>query len=139
MRNVRKTVRFTEEEMRFVESEAEKRGLTVSEYIRMAALKKRPLGFYEQLVRSEEFRKFLYELNRIGVNINQIARYCNTFKEVDAMVLQELISIEERLEEVIRNFLPSRSGGKDAHRQTGRFTSTREGEVSHGEGKGRGY
>jgi len=39
----------------------------------------------------------LYELNKIGVNINQIAKYANIEKEIDVKVLKELQKINEQL------------------------------------------
>lgn len=45
--------------------------------------------------------KLLYELNRIGVNLNQIARQLNTSKQVDNLeILSALVDIERRLGEL---------------------------------------
>lgn len=43
----------------------------------------------------------IYELNKIGNNLNQIARLANTRKELDIAVLQELQKIRELLEILI--------------------------------------
>ncbi|BDY14028.1 hypothetical protein HCR_23410 (plasmid) [Hydrogenimonas cancrithermarum] len=39
----------------------------------------------------------LYELKRIGTNINQIARYVNANKAIDRAALDALVGIEEEL------------------------------------------
>jgi len=47
--------------------------------------------------------KISYELNRIGNNINQIARNCNIKKAVDIAVLEQLKIIENLLSEIAKN------------------------------------
>jgi hypothetical protein len=39
----------------------------------------------------------LREIQRIGANLNQIAKYCNTHKSIDITVLQRLFEIERYL------------------------------------------
>jgi hypothetical protein len=46
----------------------------------------------------ETNQRLVYELNRIGQNLNQIARYANSKKIVDKLVLEELIKIEKYLQ-----------------------------------------
>jgi len=43
----------------------------------------------------------LYEINRIGNNLNQIAKHCNIKKSVDKLVLKELVDIEKKLNELM--------------------------------------
>ena len=68
----------------------------LSEFIRSVLL----TGSYN--VTSEECENLqsdlIYELNKIGNNLNQIARLANTRGEVDIQVLQELQKIREFLE-----------------------------------------
>ena len=103
----RKTVRFTEDEVKRLEQVAEAKGIPVSELIRKKVL---DLPIPERISperlakKSEEFRKFLYEINKIGVNINQIARYCNQYREVDCEVLARLIEIREDLRDLLDKF-----------------------------------
>jgi len=101
---IRKTVRFTPEEVEKLTLIAEAKGITLSDLIRRSVLGyKIPERISpERLTRkSEIFRKYLAELNKIGVNINQIARYCNQYREVDALVLEKLLEIEEELKELL--------------------------------------
>lgn len=41
--------------------------------------------------------KLLYEMNRIGNNLNQIARYLNSGGKLDKTVLQILVNIEDEM------------------------------------------
>lgn len=101
---IRKTIRFTPEEVKKLETIAEAKGITLSDLIRRSVLNyKIPERISpERLARkSEIFRKYLSEINRIGVNLNQIARHCNRYREVDALVLEELLKIEKTLTELL--------------------------------------
>lgn len=43
-------------------------------------------------------RELIYHLNRIGNNLNQIAKVCNSKKEIDKQVLSTLAEIERVLD-----------------------------------------
>lgn len=46
--------------------------------------------------------KLLYELNRIGVNLNQIAIHSNQNKAIDLQVLTHLVRIEKKLKKLLK-------------------------------------
>jgi len=46
----------------------------------------------------ETNKRIVYELNRLGQNLNQIARYANAKKVLDKFILEELIQIEKYLQ-----------------------------------------
>jgi hypothetical protein len=46
--------------------------------------------------------KLLYELNRIGVNLNQIAEHSNQHKMLDLQVLTHLVMIEKKLKKLLK-------------------------------------
>ena len=48
------------------------------------------------------YKNLIKEISKIGNNINQIARYCNYYKEVDKNVLKELNKINEQLQEILK-------------------------------------
>ena len=103
-RSVKITVRFTPEEVEKINQAAETKGLTVSELIRRSVLGlpvPKRMSSKRLAKKNEVFREYLSELNRIGVNINQIARYCNRYREVDVLVLESLINIERKLSEML--------------------------------------
>ena len=45
-------------------------------------------------------KRKLFELNSIGNNLNQIARYCNAKKSVNLAVLEQLKIIEKKLNDL---------------------------------------
>jgi len=112
--------KLTEEEARKVREIAEAKGITVSDFVRSRLLdlpipdRISPERLAKKL---EEFRKLLYEVNKIGVNINQIARYCNKYREVDCEVLAQLIEIRRELKALVQTAYEGLTGD---NRQTGR-------------------
>ncbi|MFY2818586.1 plasmid mobilization relaxosome protein MobC [Achromobacter xylosoxidans] len=50
----------------------------------------------------KQFLKLTKEINKIGININQIAYRCNSNEEIDELTLNELISINEKLNELLK-------------------------------------
>ena len=44
----------------------------------------------------------LYQLNKMGINLNQIAKYSNQNQEVALKVLMQLASIEKLLKELLK-------------------------------------
>jgi len=86
------SLRLTESEFEQIKSEAEKLGYTTSDFIRSILLKKNRC-----LKNKKDTKKILFELNRIGNNLNQIAKYVNTFKTIDNFVK---FSIDEILKEL---------------------------------------
>lgn len=72
-KTVRITVRFQPDEARQLAKDAQSRGMTPSEYIRMLADQK-PANYPD--IR-ELLNQLISEVNRIGVNINQIVKNHN--------------------------------------------------------------
>ena len=88
---VRKTLRFTPDEFEKVEIERAKTNLDFTNFCKSAILKKRVKTKDE-----ENFnRDLIYQVNKIGINLNQIARAVNQKDRV--AVLTELVEIEKQL------------------------------------------
>lgn len=68
--NDRIFIRVTKEEKQEMSKKAEKAGLKFSRYVRNACLS-------ENIIVINGFKEFARELNKVGVNLNQIARLCN--------------------------------------------------------------
>lgn len=103
-RRITLATKLTEEEAERVRKVAEAKGLTVSELIRLKLLDlpiPNRISPERLAKKNEDFRKLLYEVNKIGVNINQIARYCNKYREVDVYVLEKLLEIERNLKKLL--------------------------------------
>ena len=65
----------------------------VSDFIRQVVL----TGKFKTTKQAQNYERLLYEINKIGNNINQIAKHCNIEKQVDIKVLEQLAKIEEEL------------------------------------------
>ena len=93
-------VRVFPEERDILRFNAGLHGMSMSEYIRQTCLGIR-------LRKTPEEKRRLRELARIGVNINQLARWANTYKRAAEAVevLAALASIERR----ITGFVPCAS------------------------------
>lgn len=90
--------RLTAEELERVQAEAERAGVSVSEYCRAAAL-----GQRVRVRSAPDLSAALVSLNRVGVNLNQIARTVNRGQGVPldlAEVLAEVRAAVERLAEM---------------------------------------
>lgn len=69
----------------------------ISDFIRQIVL----TGKFKTTQQAQNYERFLYEVNKIGNNLNQIARLCNINKEVDIRVLEKLSKIEDMLDLLI--------------------------------------
>lgn len=88
---IKKTLRFTPDEFEKVEIERAKTNLDFTNFCKSAILKKRVKTKDE-----ENFnRDLLYQVNKIGVNLNQIARAVNQKDKI--AILTELVEIEKQL------------------------------------------
>ena len=88
---IKKSIRFTPDEFEKVEIERAKTNLDFTNFCKSAILKKRVKTKDE-----ENFnRDLIYQVNKIGINLNQIARAVNQKDRV--AVLTELVEIEKQL------------------------------------------
>ena len=93
-KRVKKTVTFKLEEWQKVNDIINSMDIDFNKYARACILSKRI-----KLDNSKKIKKeLLYELNRIGNNLNQIAKYANFKKELDTKILNQLQNITKELE-----------------------------------------
>lgn len=87
-------MRVTPDEKRLIESKASAQGQTVTDFLRQRALDYR-------LRQSPLEKERIRQLARIGSNMNQIARWANTYKQrAEAVeVITRLILLERELHE----------------------------------------
>ena len=91
---IKKTIRFTPDEFEKVEIERAKTNLDFTNFCKSAILKKRVKTKDE-----ENFnRDLIYQVNKIGINLNQIARAVNQKDRV--AILTELVEIGKQLREL---------------------------------------
>jgi flagellar biosynthesis component FlhA len=84
----------SEKEHEKLEKLANEEGLTINDFIRVKLLKFKPSKRKAKSV-CEEKKKLLYEIHKIGVNLNQIAKLVN-------WLVKEEIPAEESLEHLER-------------------------------------
>ena len=94
-------IRVHPEERDLLKLNAGIHGMSVSDYVRQTCLRLR-------LRRTPEERRRLRELARIGSNLNQIARWANTYKE--SLEAVEVLAALTRIEEKIDAFASGTSG-----------------------------
>jgi predicted DNA-binding protein len=90
------TIRIPNELYEKLKQQSDETGYTLSEIIRMKLQK----GNRGEIPNKKLTKEFVYELNRIGNNINQIAKHCNTKKAIDRLAVLELAKIKELLEKL---------------------------------------
>jgi transcriptional regulator with XRE-family HTH domain len=100
------STRLEWEEYEMLKDTVEKLGMTTSEYLRyLLEHQKQPkINIKKIKEKCEGLKDFVREINYIGVNINQIARYANKNREIDIAVLEKLVSIEEELNHLLYKF-----------------------------------
>lgn len=86
-KNIRKTLRFSENEFAMIQQKLDLANITFSDFARSAILKKQ--------IKLPIEKELIYELNKIGNNLNQIARAVNKNEKIS--VLTELVEIEKAL------------------------------------------
>ena len=70
-------LRFTDTQYDIVCKASKEAGLSISEYIRKQLMKGKVIAKYEIVADVPELKKLITEFNRIGNNLNQIARHFN--------------------------------------------------------------
>ncbi len=90
----RKEIRLSKKELEKIKRKAKESKLNVSEYIRQSALN----GFV--IVKDEKAKiDLIYELNKIGTNINQVTKLCNI---VGSVSKEDLYKLEKYFEEILK-------------------------------------
>jgi|CEGE01.1.fsa_nt_gi hypothetical protein len=89
-KNIRKTLRFSEEEFDKIQLELDKSNISFSDFARSAILRKK--------IKLPIEKELIYQISKIGNNLNQIARAVNGKEKIS--VLTELVEIEKALREL---------------------------------------
>jgi len=77
---IRIEIRLTNEEKKMIQEYAKSDGLTVSDYIKRTALKKVLLS--NRVEYTTDLRDLNFELNKIGNDVNQMAKHFNSKKDM---------------------------------------------------------
>ena len=98
-RNNRFEIRLFDEEVEILENKAKIQGLSKTEYIREIILYSEIKDIKRNILSDENFKKLLYEINRIGNNINQIAYNSNLIKSTGR---EEIKNLKEQYENLLQ-------------------------------------
>ena len=100
--NARRTrrliVRLTDEDCARICANAQKSGLSVSEYVRRVAIG----GHIVVREQSGYGMALAIQLRKVGINVNQLARYANTHEELPPELARVLPKLETILDRIIR-------------------------------------
>lgn len=92
------SAKISDTEFEKIRELAAKKNLTISKLIKKSI-------FESKITNDTLLVSLIRELNRIGNNLNQIARYVNTKKTLDMEVLNLLSVIEDEIEQIRKGFL----------------------------------
>jgi antitoxin component of RelBE/YafQ-DinJ toxin-antitoxin module len=84
------TIRLDDKLYNKIKNETEKYDMTLSDIIRIKLTEKNKINRICN-------QKWLNEINKIGININQIAKYINVQKIIDRAIGKELILMKDQL------------------------------------------
>jgi hypothetical protein len=88
-KTIRKTNRFNEHEYAYVTKQIEEHHISFAELGRSAILN-------QEIVSKLEI-EMVYQVNKIGINLNQLAHHVNTKKCIDMEVIYRLVQMEKTL------------------------------------------
>ena len=89
--HIRKTLRFSDDEFTKIQATLNEHNLTFSEFARSAILKKK--------IKTNLTKDLLYEVNKVGNNLNQIAKKVNQDTDRKNLLIQ-LIEIQNQLKKI---------------------------------------
>jgi len=97
-------ITVTDAELAALKRRAKQAGMPLARFLRET-------GSKAQVVNRTDWRRAVYELNRIGNNLNQVARWCNTYKGAAeaAGVVAALMQIDRGIRDLA---LPSRDASE---------------------------
>jgi len=100
-KNHRVEIRFNDEEFLELESRSNALNCTRADLIRQSILEIEPVKRVEKNDLAD-LRRLLHQISKIGTNLNQIARYCNLYKNAadSVLIVAYLQEISESIKEL---------------------------------------
>ncbi|CEY60345.1 plasmid mobilization protein [Streptococcus pseudopneumoniae] len=100
-RPVQKLIRLTEEENRFISTKVAESGMTnFNAFARIMLI----MGEV-RILNFEELRELRKEINRIGVNINQVAKKVNEDDQASLTELSQILELQKHLKDAVSQFI----------------------------------
>jgi len=93
-RNIRKTLRFSNDEFSQIEEKLSEHNFTFSEFARSAILNKK--------IHTKLTTDMIFQTQKIGINLNQIAKALNSKKSdiPNSEILKALVKIQNQIQEL---------------------------------------
>ena len=100
-RMIQKKIRLTEEEARFISTKVAESGMTnFNAFARIMLI----MGEVK-ILNFEELRELRKEINRIGVNINQVAKKVNEDEQASLNELSQILELQKHLKDTVSQFI----------------------------------
>ena len=100
-RMIQKKIRLTEEEARFISTKVAESGMTnFNAFARIMLI----MGEVK-ILNFEELKELRKEINRIGVNINQVAKKVNEDGQASLNELSQILELQKHLKDTISQFI----------------------------------
>lgn len=100
-RPVQKLIRLTDEEARFISDKVAESGMTnFNSFARIMLI----MGEVK-ILNFEELKELRQAINRIGVNVNQIAKKVNEDDQVSLNELSQILELQKDLKETVNQFI----------------------------------
>ena len=100
-RMIQKKIRLTEEEARFISTKFLESGMTnFNSFARIMLI----MGEVK-ILNFEELKELRQAINRIGVNVNQIAKKVNEDDQVSLTELSQILELQKNLKETVNQFI----------------------------------
>lgn len=100
-RMIQKKIRLTEEEARFISTKVSESGMTnFNAFARIMLI----MGEVK-ILNFEELRELRKEINRIGVNINQVAKKVNEDDQASLNELSQILELQKYLKDTVNQFI----------------------------------
>lgn len=101
------TVSFTKSEAREIEAMAKKKGYSMCEYLKALAIADlNGLSYVRH--QDDSLQRMILETRAIGVNINQVVRFVNTYRELRLQDFQALQRLLAELESKVTKYIERR-------------------------------
>lgn len=108
LRDKRVEIRVCQQEYEKLEKHALQTGyFNVAQYLRESGLTRKQIT--SPSTKQKEKNQWLYEINRIGNNVNQIARLLNQGKVPDDEILMVLLQIQDMAQDTLKEALKSKN------------------------------
>lgn len=100
-RMIQKKIRLTEEEERFISTKVAESGMTnFNAFARIMLI----MGEVK-ILNFEELKELRKEINRIGVNINQVAKKVNEDDQASLNELSQILELQKHLKDTVNQFI----------------------------------